>query len=52
MSLQHVWIMIAVMVCDRQTLHMTGRPLQMTYIPWQMTGRPLHNLKAHDMSNQ
>ena len=44
--------MIAVVVHDRQTLHTTGRPLCMTYGPWQMTGRPMYDLEAHDMSNQ
>ena len=37
---------------DRQTLHVTGRPSRMTYRPWQMTGRPKHDLEACDMLNQ
>ena len=44
--------MIAVMAHDRQNLHMTGRPLHMTYRTWQMTGIAMCDFEAHDMSNQ
>ena len=44
--------MIAVMAHDRHILHTTGTPLCMTYRPWQMKGRPMHDLEVHDMSNQ
>ena len=41
--------MIADMAHDRQTLHVKGRPLCMTYRPWEPTGRPMCNLEAlHD----
>ena len=52
MSLQHMQVMIAVMAHDRQTLHVTGRPSHITYRPWQLTGRHMHNLGVCDMSNQ
>ena len=52
MSLQHMQVMIVVMAHDRQTLHVTGRPSHITYRPWQMTGRHMHNLGVCDMSNQ
>ena len=51
-SLQHAQAMIAVMAHDRQTLRTTGTPLQMAYRPSYMTGRPLYDLKVHDISNQ
>ena len=71
--------MIAVMLHDRQTLHMTGRsfvddisimadnrqtyvrprtppvtgsPSHMTYRPWGMAGRPMHDLEALGISSQ
>ena len=31
---------------------MTGRPLCITYRPWGMAGRPMHDFDMHDMSNQ
>ena len=40
------------LACDRQTLHMTGRPLCITCRSWQITGRPMCDLEACDMSNQ
>ena len=44
--------MIVVVAHDRQALCATGIPLHMTYRPWQMAGRPMCNVEAHDMSNQ
>ena len=44
--------MIAVMMHDGWTICATGRPLRMTYRPWQMTDRCISDLEAHDMSNQ
>ena len=40
-------------MCDLETSHDRQTfAHDMTYRPWQMTGRPMHDLEALEMSNQ